>query len=201
MSRDFCINTQMVFSSPVPGSPFAVGRCTTIGGGGFRRKLCVYIERGNGEYISFQCQSDQWCLVATVPSASFTAGTTPQPVTLHPSKPFAYVANAGSDNLSAYSVNATTGVLTPITNPDPLAPDPNFFSAGTTPQQVTIDPSGKFALVANSGSDDVSVYEIDQSTGELTEVAGSPVLAGDSPQRVTVDPTGKFVFVPNSGSE
>ena len=138
--------------------------------------------------------------MVTVAGAPFAAGTTPQPVTLHPSKPFAYVANAGSSNLSAYSVNASNGVLTPITNPDPLAPDPNFFSAGISPQQVTIDPSGKFALVANSGSDNVSVYEIDQSTGELTEVAGSPVLAGDSPQRVTVDPTGKFVFVPNSGS-
>ena len=133
-----------------------------------------------------------------MPNAPFAAGTTPQPVTLHRLRPFAYVANAGSANLSAYSVNPSTGEFTIITNLGSLPP--NFFNAGTTPQQVTIDPTGKFALVANSGSDDVSVYEINQSTGELAEVTGSPFPAGVSPRRVTVDPTGRFVFVPNSGS-
>lgn len=65
---------------------------------------------------------------------------------------------------------------------------------------MTIDPTGTFAFVANAGSSNVSVYVIDQVTGRLTQVAGSPFAAGTQPQRVTVDPTGKFAFVPNAGS-
>jgi 6-phosphogluconolactonase (cycloisomerase 2 family) len=159
----------------------------------------VYVSNEGASSISaFGVDQTTGALLATVTGSPFSAGTTPQPVTLHPSKPFAYVANAGSANLSAYSVNPSTGVFTPIANP--ATPGIDFFNAGTAPQQVTIDSTGKFAIVANSGSDNVSVYEINQSTGELAEVAGSPFLAGDLPRRVTVDPTGKFVFVPNSGS-
>jgi DNA-binding beta-propeller fold protein YncE len=108
------------------------------------------------------------------------------------------VANAGSLNLSAYLVNPLTGELSVITNPGP--PVTNFFGAGTIPQQVTIDPSGKFALVANAGSNNVSVYAINQIDGRLAEVTGSPFPSGGFSQRVVVDPTGKFVFVPNTGT-
>jgi 6-phosphogluconolactonase (cycloisomerase 2 family) len=108
------------------------------------------------------------------------------------------VANAGSSNISAYLANASTGEFTIITNLSSTTPI--FFNARTAPQQVTIDPTGRFAPVAHSGSDDVSVYEINQRTGELAQVVGSPFPAGVSPSRVTVDSTGKFVFVPNSGA-
>ncbi len=47
----------------------------------------------------------------------------------------------------------------------------------------------KFAYVANSGSNDVSVYTISQTTGSLTP-AGT-VAAGTAPQGVAVDPTGE----------
>jgi 6-phosphogluconolactonase (cycloisomerase 2 family) len=160
----------------------------------------VYVSNEGSATISVLGVNQTNGALTTVAGAPFSAGTTPQPVTLHPTGLFAYVANAGSHNISAYSVNASTGVLTRITNPDPLAPDPNFFSAGTSPQRVTIDPTGRFAFVANSGSSNVSVYVIEQITGELTQVAGSPFAAGTQPQRVTADPTGKFVFVPNAGS-
>jgi 6-phosphogluconolactonase (cycloisomerase 2 family) len=194
----FFLNTTTGFLTPAPGSPFAVGAAPQSvvqdSVGNF-----VYVSNEGAASISaFGVDQTTGALLATVAGAPFTAGTTPQPVTLHPTKLFAYVANAGSSNLSAYSVIAGTGVLSIITNPGP--PVTNFFGAGTSPQQVTIDPTGKFALVANSGSDDVSVYAIDQTTGELAEVAGSPFLAGDLPRRATVDPTGKFVFVPNTVS-
>jgi 6-phosphogluconolactonase (cycloisomerase 2 family) len=160
----------------------------------------VYVSNSGSTNISaFSVNQTNGALLATVIGSPFAAGTTPQPVTLHPTKPFAYVTNAGSSNISAYSVNTNTGVLSTIPNPGP--PVSNFFSAGTTPRQVTIDPTGKFALVANAGSSSVSVYAIDQAIGSLTQVAGSPFATGGAqPQRVTVDPTATFVFVPNVGS-
>jgi len=103
----------------------------------------------------------------------------------------AYVANEMSNNISAYTINFTTGALTAI----PGSP----FQAGSGPVSVAVGPSGKFAYVANEFSDNISVYAIDHVTGALTVVSGSPFAAGSAPTSVTVDPSGKFAYVANSG--
>ena len=105
---------------------------------------------------------------------------------------FAYVANSGSNNVSGYTVNTATGVLTPI----PGSP----FAAGSFPISVTVDPTGKFAYVANELDNTVSGYLIDATTGALTSMAGSPFSAGPHPFAVTVDPTGKFAYVANNNN-
>ena len=40
---------------------------------------------------------------------------------------------------------------------------------GKTPRDFTIDPSGRFVLVANQNSDTVAVLRIDPKTGKLTD--------------------------------
>ncbi len=114
---------------------------------------------------------------------------------------FAYVANFGfrSNNVSAYSINGTTGALTP----DAGSP----FPAGSGPASVTVDATGQFAYVANCGNGcgspgpgDVSAYAINGTTGALTPVAGSPFPAGVQSRSVTVDPTGQFAYVANRSS-
>ena len=59
-----------------------------------------------------------------------------------------------------YTIDATTGALTSM----------GTIAAGTDPVSVAVDPSGKFAYVTNSGSNDVSMYSIG-STGTLTLIA------------------------------
>jgi 6-phosphogluconolactonase len=108
---------------------------------------------------------------------------------------FVYVANdAIPGNVSGYKIDPSTGVLTEITG--------SPFTAGSNPFSVAVDPSGKFAYVANSGSDSVSGYTINPSTGVLTEITGSPfsVPTGSQPVSVAVDPSGKFVYVANHAS-
>jgi hypothetical protein len=63
---------------------------------------------------------------------------------------------------------------------------------------VVVDPTGKFAYVANSFGNSVSAYSID-ANGALTPVTGSPFAAGSESVRVTVNPTGKFAYVANLG--
>jgi DNA-binding beta-propeller fold protein YncE len=62
---------------------------------------------------------------------------------------FAYVANARGYNVSAYTIDGTTGALTSV----PGSP----FAAGSDPQSVAVDPSGKFAYVANLLSSNVTL--------------------------------------------
>ena len=65
---------------------------------------------------------------------------------------------------------------------------------------MTVDPSGRFAFVANQFSDDVTTFSIDPSTGALSEVV-IPGPAGDAPRSVTVDPSGRFAYVANEVSD
>ena len=115
-------------------------------------------------------------------------------VAVHPSGKFAYVADAShgfpgeNDNVSMYTVNATTGALASI----------GTIVAGWSPTSIAIDPSGKFAYVTISGSNDVSMYTIDASMGTLTSIG--PIAAGTGPASLAVGPTGKFIYVVNSGS-
>jgi 6-phosphogluconolactonase len=102
---------------------------------------------------------------------------------------YAYVANETSNTISAYSIDASSGTLTPLANSP-------FASTGTTPVAAVVDPNGGYLYVANNGSADVSVYAIDDSTGALSAV-GEPVGAGNGPFALLVDPADQFLYVAN----
>jgi len=128
--------------------------------------------------------------VSGSPFADGGAGTFATSVTVDPSGRFGYVANAGTNSVSAYTINASTGALTAISG--------SPFAAGLNPTSVTVDPSDRFAYVANGSSANVSAFTINSGTGALTPIGGSPFPAGGAntePLSVTVDPTGQFVYV------
>jgi len=79
-----------------------------------------------------------------------------------PAGKFAYVANWTAydtdGSVSMYTIDATTGGLTPI----------GTIATEISPTSIAIHPSGKFAYVTNSGSNSVSMYSIDSATGTLT---------------------------------
>jgi hypothetical protein len=98
------------------------------------------------------------------------------------------VANADANNVSGYTIDPSTGALTAIAG--------SPFDAASEPSSVAVDPSGKFAYVANevSGSTgNVLGYMINPSTGALTAIAGSPFAAGVLiPQSVAITPLMPF---------
>ncbi len=128
---------------------------------------------------------------------TIAAGIDPASVAVDPSGRFAYVANAelfggigGTGNVSMCTIDVTTGALTAI----------GTIAAGSNPVSVAVDPSGKFAYVANLNSNDVSMYTIDVTTGALTAIAPGAIAAGSNPRSVAVDPSGRFAYVANGGS-
>ena len=71
-------------------------------------------------------------------------------------------------------------------------------AAGGQAAYVTVDPSGRFAYVANYTGNTVSVYTINQTTGALTaEYRWCP----EQFTRVVVEPTGRFVDVVIYGAD
>ena len=143
-------------------------------------------------------------------SLTFTiaaGGVFPQSIAVDPTGKFAYVANMGCfdafvGDVSMYTINATTGALTSIGSP---------ARADFGPHSVTVDPSGKFAYVANDGDFEVtggsvSMYTVSATTGALTSAgtidspcAPPPSPGSCAPYSVAVDPSGKFAYVANEG--
>jgi 6-phosphogluconolactonase (cycloisomerase 2 family) len=157
-----------------------------------------FVMPATGVSVRRICGFGVLAFVLLLAACSGGGGTGAPPATTPRFSGFVYVANFGGSpgTVSAFTINAATGALTAVAG--------SPFAAGSSPFSVTVDPSGKFAYVANYWSNDVSAFTINAATGALTPVAGSPFAAGSPvaagiprPASVTVDPSGKFAFVAN----
>ena len=108
---------------------------------------------------------------------------------------FAYVANAGDNTDSAYTVDATTGALTAL---------PGFpVGAGTSPFAIIGTQDRKYVFVGNEGSNDISAFAVNFASGVLTPVPGSPFAAGTDPQGMALYQRASLstLYVANAGSD
>ena len=83
---------------------------------------------------------------------------------------------------AACSGSGPSGTITP----SGVAPDSQTRLAQTVIHSRGV--RGGFAYVANYGSNNVSAYTINATSGALTPVAGSPFAAGTNPYDAAVDP-------------
>jgi 6-phosphogluconolactonase len=98
-------------------------------------------------------------VAATVPASS-AAGNHCSEIKVSPDGRWLYVANRGHDSLALFSIDASTGDLTP---------EGNIPAKGKTPRHFAFDPSGAFLAVANQDSDAVSIFAVNKHTGALDE--------------------------------
>lgn len=110
-------------------------------------------------------------------------GQEPRSIAMLVGKPWVYVANTVSGNVSVIDTNDYTTVAT--------------IPVGTEPQAIVSSPNGKFVYVANANDDSVSV--IDTSTNEVTET----IPVGRSPRALAItndgdgDDLDETLYVPN----
>src|SRR2546430_3980994 len=105
---------------------------------------------------------------------------------------FLYASNDGSNNISGFSIDNTTGALKAV----PGSP----FAAGALPGgnassfTLAVDPIGQFLYVGtfNISASNITAFKI-LSDGALTPVAGSPFAADFPPFHMKGSPDGKFL--------
>ena len=90
-------------------------------------------------------------------------------------------------SLAGYTFNPTSTTVSIVNNNNQVA---NFTATAGVSSSVS-----KFAYTANSVTNNISVYTINQTTGALTYVTS--VAAGSNPVSVTVNPSGKFAYAAN----
>jgi len=124
---------------------------------------------GSNNIYVYTINQSTGALTPSVITATVTTGTYPNPVTIAMvnSKQYAYVSCKGISSSSyyiyIYSVNSD-GSLAAVTQ----------VTTGTDPNPVRVDSTGNFAYVSSAGLGTVYAYKIDQDTGVLTDVSGSP---------------------------
>jgi DNA-binding beta-propeller fold protein YncE len=148
----------------------------------------------NTQTISvFQINAASHALTPIAGQPTAIAGV-PQAVTVDPSGKFVYIPiilNGTAAAVAGRARDPNSGALTVLTNSP-------FALSGTDPRSIAI--TGTTVLIANFGSNNLSVLSMDPNTGALTPAAGSPFGTGTGPVAVAVDPSGKFVFVANQAA-
>lgn len=105
---------------------------------------------------------------------------------------FLYATEFKAGRVAEYVVNPLTGSISPT-------------SQGSTwahygPVDIGSDHWGNYLYVVNQGSHDMNAYYINRSSGNLTQVPGSPVALAGIGNRVVVHPSGKYVYAQSATS-
>ena len=135
-------------------------------------------------YVYSMDSSGKLTLVSGSP---FQTGVPSETIAVDPLGHFVF---GGEAQIYSLQVNQSTGALTSA----PGSPTDNgpFRSGGEPVHDAKVDPSGKFVLFADSEETKITVFAIDQTTGALTNVPGSPflaaqqVLGGGSPTVIAI---------------
>jgi 6-phosphogluconolactonase (cycloisomerase 2 family) len=128
-------------------------------------------------------------------------GADPAAIAITQNGQFLYVANSGSNDITAFSIGAT-GLLSLIA---PSGANANPIKTSVTvPKGMAISPNGSFLYVANSSTHNVTVFQIG-TNGLLTLVpaAGAntnPIpTGGTTPNSLMISLDGRFLYSSNGG--
>ena len=123
-----------------------------------------------GELKAFQ-------VIPTLPT-TYTGNNSPAEIMAAPSGKFIYVSNRGHNSVVIFSVDAATGMLTPVGWESTQGKTPRFF---------TLDAAGTQLYAANLESHNIVVFRVDPNSGKLAPTGqivetGSPSCILFSPQ-------------------
>ncbi len=128
-------------------------------------------------------------VLTLIAGSPYSVGDGASSVVIHPSGKFLYVSNPGQEenDISLFNI----GIDGSLTEVPPRA----TVSPATLPQQLVMDPAGAYLYVANVGTNSISTFAIDSSSGALTEVTGSPFGVGLPILNMAITPSGNLLYV------
>lgn len=168
---------------PIAGSPFS-----TSGTGEYGDDVVI---NASGTFVYVQDHVNIYTYgVSTGTGALTLVQTIAGPgglgtVAFNPDGKYLYAVGSSNNSILVYSVNASTGLLTPAASSPMLEKDGAYT--------ISIAPSGKFAYTIENNNDLVSYALI---KGVLTPIGS--VYSRIYGQRIGIDPKGKFLYVPQA---
>jgi hypothetical protein len=106
---------------------------------------------------------------------------------------FVYAMFELTDVIYGWSINSSTGALTPLPN-FPMSLTTNAPLVSYNEYNIATNPAGTLLFIGSTGADEILVFQI-SSSGALTPAPGSPLLTSFEPWNVTTDGLGKYLYV------
>ena len=162
--------------TPSANPPVSAAGVTALGYHPKKRSLYSVLTSANA-VVTFTADPASGELTV-VPGGAGNSGLQPSSISLTPDGQFAYVSYldvAGTGHVSEFSIDPVTGKL--------LVPAVQYQD-GLHPSDLAVDGAGRFLYVANSGSNTVSVFQIDAASGALTTM--TPAASGLEPNAIVV---------------
>jgi 6-phosphogluconolactonase len=175
----------------VPNAPFNLGNGSTsaVGIAITPSGSTLYASDRSGFIAGYNIHTGSGSLTV-LPNSPFAIGDQPYYLAIDPAGKFLY-ANDPSGNVLAYAIDAADGSLAAV------AGSPFALASNSSPQNLTVDASGKYLYVALANAAAIAGFSLDSTTGAVTPVKGSPFQAGSHPRALTAT-AGGFLYVVNS---
>jgi 6-phosphogluconolactonase len=167
-------------------SNFFVSPCPGCGGGGTgANSSYAYVANATGTLAGFPLPTAAF---TSLTGTTYNLGATPSALAGTPNGTFLYVATL-EGSVVVYTIG-TNGALTLGNNGSAVATTLN-------PVWLTVDPSGQWLFMVSSSINALLEYQINTTTGTLTQVGASTgiPLATGSPAQVYVTRNNQFVYV------
>jgi 6-phosphogluconolactonase len=156
----------------------------------------VYTANGGSDDVAALKENLNTGTLSAVTGSPFAAGdineNVPGVLTVDPAGKFLYVGDANSAEISTFSINRDTGVLTEVAG----SPFPSGASAA-----IRVHPSGMFLYAANFDQGSISAFNIDSGTGVLSEIPGSPFALDGLVMSLALHPSGNFAYATFAGTD
>jgi 6-phosphogluconolactonase len=110
-------------------------------------------------------------------------------VALHPSGKFLYVSYPQTEQIAAWSIDASSSSLTIV----PGSPFASGAVSGEAPNGLLMAPSGGF-LYAWSGGATVFGFSVDANSGALSAINGYPFTLSSATDYFAIDPLSQFLY-------
>ncbi|MGO8795721.1 MAG: lactonase family protein [Candidatus Sulfotelmatobacter sp.] len=177
------------------GSPYSVGdgaHSIVIHPSGKFLYVANPGEGANGEDdISLFDIASNGTLTEIPPRTSLGAtASVPQVLIMDPAGAYLYSMNAGSNNISVFSIGSG-GALTQVSN--------SPFSVGALPLNIQLAPSGNFLFVSTIGEETGLIEAFSVNAGQLTLVS-TISSQGVNPYGLAVNPAGTYIYASNTSS-
>ncbi len=122
------------------------------------------------------------------------AGTSPTILAMDSAGSFLYVGNSGSEDISVFSIDASTGVLTPIPQQSGATQ-----GLGLAPLNMQLSPSGNMLYVTGEAGAQGYIEAFSVTAGALTPLTPVNIyLTGNNPYGLAIDAGGTFLYTANT---
>jgi 6-phosphogluconolactonase len=148
---------------------------------------------GNPSTVSALVSDSSTGALTAVSGSPYNTGLGSVALAKDPLRAHIYVANSQSGDISAFSMNATSGALTPL---------PGLTNVEAGIDAIAIDSAGQFMYVVSGSSSNLWIFSID-SSGALTPLSGTPIALSSSgvvSSSVLIDVSGNYLYVTGSSS-